>query len=335
MSIELLQTLDSHQERVWSLGWNPKGTLFASCGGDKLIKIWGKEGGEWVCKSSLSDHHNRTVRSVSWSPCGNLLAAASFDATVSIWDKSSSEFECTSTLEGHDNEVKSAAWSVSGSYLATCSRDKTVWIWEVDEDEYECASVLNKHTQDVKKIAWHPNIDIFASCSYDDTISIFKEDDDDWVCCGTLSGHSSTVWSLAFDKTGDRLVTCSDDRTIKIWQCYYPNNDEGVVTIGNDPTWKCVCTLSGYHDRPIYDVDWSHVSGLIVSAGGDDCINVFQEDIENSSKNEPCFRLLTSMQSAHVQDVNCVKWNPVDSSMLTTCSDDMSIKVWTVSGFEL
>ena len=23
-----------------------------------------------------------------------------------------------------------------------------------------------------------------------------------------------------------------------------------------DPVWKCVCTLSGYHTRTIYDVDW-------------------------------------------------------------------------------
>ena len=25
---------------------------------------------------------------------------------------------------------------------------------------------------------------------------------------------------------------------------------------GKDPVWKCVSTLSGYHTRTIYDVDW-------------------------------------------------------------------------------
>lgn len=30
----------------------------------------------------------------------------------------------------------------------------------------------------------------------------------------------------------------------------------GVATKGKYPTWKCVCTLSGFHDRPIYDVRW-------------------------------------------------------------------------------
>lgn len=30
----------------------------------------------------------------------------------------------------------------------------------------------------------------------------------------------------------------------------------GVACSGTDPTWKCVCNLSGYHSRTIYDVAW-------------------------------------------------------------------------------
>ena len=331
MSLKLVETLKSHQDRVWSLAWNHKGDLLASCGGDKTIKIWGKEGENWVCKSTLSDQHNRTIRSICWSPCGKLIAAASFDATVSIWDRSNGEFECITTLEGHENEVKAAAWSISGSFLATCSRDKSVWIWEVEDNEYECASVLNSHTQDVKKIIWHPIGDVLASCSYDDTINMHKEEDDDWTCYHTLTGHTSTVWSMAFDKTGDRLVSCSDDQTLKIWQCYYPNNAEGIITTGNDPTWKNVCTLSGYHNRSVYDVDWSHQSGAIVSASGDDSIRIFKEDITNGTRNEPSFNMVACVHKAHDQDVNCVKWNPVDSSVLASCSDDMTINIWSFS----
>lgn len=30
----------------------------------------------------------------------------------------------------------------------------------------------------------------------------------------------------------------------------------GVVCSGSDPSWKCICTLSGFHSRTIYDVAW-------------------------------------------------------------------------------
>lgn len=328
--LSLIQTLTGHKGRVWGAAWHPNGKTLATCGEDKTIRIWQEENNRFVQKTILSDGHNRTIRSVVWSPCGQFLASASFDATVAIWDKKSGQFECNATLEGHENEVKSVAWSKSGNLLATCSRDKSVWVWEVaGEDEMECAAVLNAHTQDVKKVVWHPNADVLASASYDNTIKTFREDaaDNDWMNTATLTGHTSTVWSLDFDKEGKRLASCSDDRTVKIWQSYEPGNEEGIQTVDNEITWKCVCTLSGYHSRSIYDISWCKLSGLIVTACGDDIIRVFKEG-EDSTKNESVFELVTTEHEAHSQDVNTVTWNPKVTGELVSTSDDGEAKIW-------
>lgn len=331
--LELLHTLTAHKGIVWNVSWHPLGKIFASCGEDKIIKLWSKEGENWKVKTVLVDGHQRTIREVAWSPCGNFLASASFDGTTAIWDKKSGQFECNATLEGHENEVKSVAWSPSGQLLATCGRDKSVWVWEVaGDDEYVCEAVLNAHNQDVKKIAWQPSSDVLASASYDNTIKMYKEDqlDSDWTCIGTLKSHESTVWSLTFDKTGKRLASCSDDKTVKIWHEYDPDNQEGVIVSDQDSTWKCVCTLSGYHTRCIYDITWCHVTGLIATACGDDIVRVFKE-CEESDPNAPSFELVCTKLNAHSQDVNCVQWNPLGNKELISCSDDGEIKIWKLS----
>lgn len=326
-TLTLLARVTAHPDsRCWFLAWNPSGTLLASCGGDKIIRIWGKEDGNWACKSVLGDGHQRTVRKVSWSPCGNYLASASFDATTCIWIKKKEEFEVVTTLEGHENEVKSVAWAPSGNLLATCSRDKSVWVWEVDEEEeYECVSVLNSHTQDVKHVVWHPHQELLASASYDDTVKLYREEEDDWVCCATLEGHTSTVWSLAFDQSGEQLATCSDDKTLRIWRQIKAEEEQGGSK--KDPSWKCVCTLTGYHTRTVYDVSWNHLTGSLASACGDDAIRIFEEDA-GSDPMQPNFSLTAHMPRAHAQDVNCVAWHPKEPGLLASCSDDGDMAFW-------
>lgn len=325
-------TLSGHTDRVWNVHWNHTGKSLASCGGDKAVRLWGGEGKSWVCKAILVDGHKRAIRRVAWSPCGNRLATASFDATICIWDKASGEFECMTTLEGHENEVKAAAWSASGSYLATCSRDKSVWVWETyDQNDFECAGVVTSHTQDVKEVKWHPNEDIFASASYDDSIKIFEVDDDgEWVTAATLEGHTSTVWSIAWDKSGDRLVSVSDDKVLKIWKRYRKGNTLGINTTSSNFSWKCICSVSGFHTRTIYSVDWCHLTGLIATGAADDAIRFFKED-EKSDPDEPTFDLLCQMQQSHSQDVNSVAWNPSVPGLLASASDDCDIKLWSVS----
>jgi len=146
--LKLLSTNQLHTGKVWSVSWNPKGNLLASCGQDKAVHIYQLEDSNHkpvtatlkdvsnlnleVIKSITPDKssHTKTIREVAWSPCGKYLGLASFDATVSIWKiHSKTKYEFLTTIEGHESEIKSLAWSPSGDYLATCGRDKQVMIW--------------------------------------------------------------------------------------------------------------------------------------------------------------------------------------------------------------
>lgn len=327
--LQEVTTLNGHKERVWCVAWNPNGSLLASCSSDKTIRVWGREGEIWTCKSVLADAHSRTIRHIAWSPCGQYISAASFDATVSIWSRKAGEFECLATLEGHENEVKATSWARSGGLLATCSRDKSVWIWEVTaDDDFECASVMTTHSQDVKRVKWHPSKDLLASCSYDDTVRLYREAMDDWESCNNLQGHESTVWSLDFNSTGSRIATSSDDKTVKIWQEYQPGNPEGISTPDDIPAWKCVCTLGSFHDRAVYDVCWSPLEEVLATAGGDDSICIFKEVMSPDQKNEPKFELVARVKRAHSQDINSVAWSPSESGLLASAGDDGDVRLW-------
>lgn len=140
-------------DRIWHLSWSNCGKYLATCGEDKLIRVWSfyiddsSIDKPLKCIAVLEEGQSRTLRSCEWSPDSSMIASASFDGTVIVWQSINNqyrEWEQLSSLEGHESEVKSLSWSYDGGYLATCGRDKKIWIWEKLRDgEFDCISVVS------------------------------------------------------------------------------------------------------------------------------------------------------------------------------------------------
>ncbi|KAJ6516272.1 WD40-repeat-containing domain protein [Mycena sanguinolenta] len=342
--IDPIQELPGHQDRAWSVAWNPAKPLVSSCSADKTVRIY-KYAATTSSFAPTFSHiatiptgHTKTVRSIAWAPSGNTLATASFDSNIGIWEQEESEdgegrkgeWECASLLEGHETECKSVAYSSSGTLLASCSRDKTVWIWEGDavhpDSDFECMGVLMEHTQDVKCVAWHPDEEILASASYDDTIKLYIDDpSDDWFCFSTLTGHSSTVWSLAWSPKNSYLASASDDKTIRIWRRVAEHK------------WESALVLEG-NERSVYSVSWgigkssSPSLGWVAAVGGDGVIRVWElAENEDSTLRQ---KFIAQLPNAHgVHDVNSVAWCPRQGfeDLLATTGDDGATRIWRIT----
>lgn len=290
-------------------------------------------------------------------------------------DEEDEEWRFAVLLDGHESEVKSVSFNASGALLATCGRDKSVWIWEeLEEDNWETVAVLQDHEADVKCVAWHPEENLLASGSYDDDVRLYREDVDDWICCARLDGHVSTVWGVMFEpigarekwmgwegvreereKAGARLISCSDDKTIRVWQRRPKEKPPGHVsgmpsilrTQSVEEDWFEEARLPQIHERAIYAVSWSSITGRIVSTGSDGKVIVYEERLLDSSS-EPAAEgedpkpktewvVVSELDSGHgVFEINHVCWakrrdrgktNDEEEIIITT-GDDGEVKAW-------
>jgi WD40 repeat protein len=113
---------------VWSIAVNKDGSLLATAGVDRTIKLWNAEGKE---QATLSGHKD-WVTSVAFSADGTQLISGSYDRTAKIWDVGQKK-EVTSI-----GPLKTSIWSVAfspdGKLIAVGSHNR-LSIWEYSPKE--------------------------------------------------------------------------------------------------------------------------------------------------------------------------------------------------------
>lgn len=84
-------------------------------------------------------------------------------------------------------------------------------------------------------------------------------------------------------------------------------------------------TFACGHDRPVLALSWGP-AGLLAAGGGDNSVRCY-----GAGGAEKTWREVGAAAKAHADDVNCVAWHPTKPSLLASCADDGSVKIWNVA----
>jgi WD40 repeat protein len=117
-----------HDQIAVDVAFSPDGTILASGGSDRVVRLWRVRDGQQVGELG----HDAVVRSVAFSPDGNMLATASQDSIVRLWDLRTNT--PLARLDRHSDEVNKVAFDSTGTIVASASADGTVELWRLDPE---------------------------------------------------------------------------------------------------------------------------------------------------------------------------------------------------------
>ncbi len=206
------QTLRGHTGRVLSVAFHPQGTILASGGTDRTIRLWDVTTGH--CLQTLYGH-NSWVWAVAFSADGNWLGSASYDHSVRIWNPKTGD--CVRVLEGHTSSVLAIAFHPTLKVLASCGYEKAIKIWDIETGE--CLKAWQGHHDRVWSVTFipgkTPNTSTVVTGGDDNAIHVWNLQTG--KCLKTLKGHSQAILSLNHRSENNTLISTSIDKTIKIW----------------------------------------------------------------------------------------------------------------------
>lgn len=252
---------------------------------ESYIRVWSMDGSPLMSPEDLPDTqpsssrrlvgHSGPVYAVAFSPAttnpdpsgppttSQCLLSCSEDKTVRLW--SLDTFTCLVAYRGHDNPVWDLQWGPYGHYFLTGSNDRTARLWSTDH--IEPLRIYVGHDNDVDCVTFHPNNLYIFTGSCDRTVRMWHISGGN--CLRLFTGHTGNVTAIACSPDGKTLASADDAGNIILWTL---------------ETGRRRKRMRGHSKGGIWSLSWSVESSVLVSAGADKTVRVWDVLQETSDK---------------------------------------------------
>ncbi|MCC6235734.1 MAG: hypothetical protein IT580_24065, partial [Verrucomicrobiales bacterium] len=204
----VLTEVGGHADVLYDAEFSPDGTLLATAGYDRVIRIWRVADGGLV---RSIDVHKGAIFDLAWHPDGKVLASASADETVKLWRVS--DGLRLDTLNQPQGEIYTVRFTLDGDAIVAAGADRRLHLWRFASREAPALNpVLHSrfaHETSIQALELSPDGRWLYSSARDRSLKVWSLPD--LTLRGALERSSDVVSALLALPGSDRLiVACLD-----------------------------------------------------------------------------------------------------------------------------
>ena len=130
--LELLKTIDAHNNSVFALAYAPKGDFLLSGGRDVMLRSWNRILG-FEMELDIPAH-TLHINSIVFSPDSTFFLTVSMDKTIKVWETETIQLLKVIDKvrnDAHINSINKAIW-VNNNTFVTCSDDRQIMMFKLN-----------------------------------------------------------------------------------------------------------------------------------------------------------------------------------------------------------
>jgi len=200
----------AHGDAIYALAFSADGTLLASAGYDRVVKLWNPA--KPADEPKLLKDHSDAVYALSFQPDGKRLASAGADRSVKIWDTASGKR--LFSLGDATDWLYAVAWHPNGKQLAAAGVDKNLRVWDIDADGGKLAKSAFAHAKAVQAVLYGPEGKSIVTVGEDRVAKAW--DAAKLVETATFAARSESVLAAALSPDGKQLALARFDGKLEL-----------------------------------------------------------------------------------------------------------------------
>jgi len=164
----LLGRLVGHTGKIWALAIDSTGTLLASGGADKVVRLWDLARRQPLRQLDVGDF----VRALVFTPDENHLVTAGMRQPIRLWN--ATDGHLLRSMDEGSVGVLSLSVSPDGKFLASGGMDMRVKVWGLPQGDL--LGKVQGQQGFISAVAFSPGMSVLVSAASDQTLRLLRFD---------------------------------------------------------------------------------------------------------------------------------------------------------------